>query len=269
MLVAIPSLVTAFTLAASMEHGARKSGGTGLFGWWKKLPWLDTDRWLFGYLFCGLFIFIFGGITGIINASYSLDNVVHNTAWMPAHFHQTIAGPVFLAFIGGSLLLISTLGGKEIALKRLNVWIPYLWTLGIMVFSTGLFIGGIAGEPRRTNMGLSYTNPASPLYQPSWNVARVAGTIGGVIMCLTMLLFFVIFFGTLLRKKTSEGALEFPVTTVYHDEDVVAVQSLRPWLVATVILLIVAYTMPFVELAKARYEGAPRYSPASPVALRK
>lgn len=264
LLVAIPSLVTAFTLAASMEHGARARGGTGLFGWWKKLPYADPDRWMFSYLFAGLFIFLFGGITGIINASYNLDMVVHNTAWMPAHFHQTVAGPVFLAFIGGSLLLVSTLGGREIALKRLNPWIPYLWTLGIMTFSTGLFIGGVAGEPRRTNMGLSYTNPASPLYQPAWRIAKVIGTIGGVIMFMAMVLFFIVFFATLLKKKVTEGALEFPVSEPLHDENVPAVQSLTPWIVAAALLLIVAYTMPFVELAKAKYEGAPPYDPASP-----
>ena len=46
---------------------------------------LDKDRWLFSYLFAGLVIFIFGGVTGVINASYNLDNVVHNTSWLPAH----------------------------------------------------------------------------------------------------------------------------------------------------------------------------------------
>lgn len=269
MLVAIPSLVTAFTLAASMEHGARRNGGTGLFRWWRKLPFLDRERWLFGYLFAGLFLFIFGGITGIINASYNLDNVVHNTAWLPAHFHQTVAGPVFLAFIGGSLLLVTTLTGREVAMKKLNVWIPYVWTLGIMVFSTGLFAGGIAGEPRRTNMGLSYTNPSSPLYQIDWSFARIAGSIGGAIMFLAMLLFFLVFFSTLLRAKTSEGGLELPVSEPLHDEDVRAVRTLTPWIVAAVILLIVAYTAPFLELGRAKYEGAPPYSPASPVAERR
>lgn len=268
LLVAIPSLVTAFTLAASMEHGARQRGGKGLFGWWAKLPYLDRDRWLFSYLFAGLFIFIFGGITGIINASYNLDTVVHNTAWLPAHFHQTVAGPVFLAYLGGSLLLVSTLTGREIAWKAVNVWIPYIWTLGIMVFSTGLFIGGIAGEPRRTNMGLSYTNPNSPLYQPTWRVAKLAGTIGGTIMFIAMLLFFAVFFATLLRKRTAEPVLELPTSGVYHDEDVPAVQRFAPWLVAAAILLVVAYTIPFVELAKGRYEGAPPYSPSSPVPQR-
>jgi cytochrome c oxidase subunit 1 len=52
MLVAVPSFATAFTLAASMEHGARLQGGRGLMGWWKKLPYFDKDRWLFSYFFC-------------------------------------------------------------------------------------------------------------------------------------------------------------------------------------------------------------------------
>ena len=268
MLVAVPSLVTAFTLAASLEYGSRQRGGTGLFGWWKKLPYLDGDRWLFSYLFAGLVIFISGGITGIVNASYNLNAVVHNTAWMPAHFHQTVAGPVFLAFIGASLLLLSTLTGKEIAFKRVNVWIPYIWTIGIMIFSGGLFYGGVAGGPRRTNMGLTYTNPDSPLYQRAWHTAERVGAIGGTLMFVAMLLYFLVFFGTMLRKKTFEGRLELPVSEPYHDEDIRAVQSLRPWLIAAVILLIVAYTAPFMQIARGRYPGAPPYRPDNPVAIR-
>jgi cytochrome c oxidase subunit 1 len=266
MLVAIPSIVTAFTLAASMEHGARQQGGTGLFGWWKKLPYLDRERWMFGYLFAGLFLFIFGGITGIVNASYNLDNVVHNTAWIPAHFHQTVAGPVFLSFLAGSLLLLSTLTGKEIAFKTLNVWVPYIWTLGIMIFSTGLFVGGVAGEPRRTNMGLTYTNPSSPLYRADWTFARRVGTIGGVVMFIAMVLFFVVFFTTALRARKAEPMLVMPVSEPYHDEDVPAVRNFTPWVVAALLLLVIAYTVPFMDLARAKYPGAPAYSPSSPVA---
>lgn len=268
LLVAVASLVTAFTLAASMEHGARQRGGRGLFGWWRKLPWVDGERWMFGYLLAGLIIFIPGGITGIINASYNLDNVVHNTAWMPAHFHQTVAGPVFLAFIGGSLLLLSTLTGKQIALPRLNAWVPWIWTLGIMVFSTGLFVGGIAGEPRRTNMGLSYTNPSSPLYQPTWTFAKRVGTVGGVIMFVAMVCYFAVFFTTLLRKRTMEPALELPSSEPLHDENVPAVQNLRPWIVAAVVLLVIAYTVPFIELARGGYEGAPPYTPSGLASVR-
>jgi cytochrome c oxidase subunit I len=264
MLVAIPSFATAFTVAASMEHGAKQRGGTGLLGWWTKLPYLDTERWMFPYLFCGLVIFIFGGITGIVNASYGMNNVVHNTSWLPAHFHQTVAGPVFLSFIGMSLYLLSKLTGKEIKFKELNVWVPYIWMFGIMIFSTGLFVGGIGGEPRRTNMGMSYTNPDSLLYHHDWAFARVLGSLGGIIMTVAMIFWFLIFFATFIARAQKAGALELIVSEPYHDEQVRAVQSFTPWLIGSALLLLVAYGPPLTQTIRSNFPGAPPYSPNNP-----
>src|SRR5690606_35679687 len=39
MMVGVPSLLTAFTVAASLELGGRRRGGKGFFGWIQKLPW--------------------------------------------------------------------------------------------------------------------------------------------------------------------------------------------------------------------------------------
>ena len=86
-----------------------------------------------------------------------------------------------------------------------NVWVPYIWTLGIMIFSTGLFIGGASGEPRRTNMGLTYTDPQSHLYHPDWQAAKILGSLGGTIMTLAALMFFVVFFATLFGKRVKQG----------------------------------------------------------------
>jgi cytochrome c oxidase subunit 1 len=267
MLVAVPSFATAFVMAASMELGARERGGRGLIGWWKKLPYLDTNRWLFGYFFCGLVIFIFGGVTGVINASYNLDVVVHNTSWLPAHFHQTVAGPVFLSYIGMTLFLVAKLTGKEIKLPHWNVWVPYIWTLGIMIFSTGLFIGGAGGEPRRTNMGLTYMNPQSPLYHADWGTAKMLGTIGGTIMALAALMFFIVFFTTLLSRATRSGALELIVSEPYHDEQVRAVQSFTPWLAGAVLLLVIAYTPPIVQTLRSNFPGARAFTPDRPTPI--
>ncbi|HZR06769.1 MAG TPA: cbb3-type cytochrome c oxidase subunit I [Candidatus Udaeobacter sp.] len=268
MLVAIPSFLTAFTLAASMEYGARERGGRGLMGWWTKLPYLDKDRWLFAYLFAGLVIFIFGGVTGIINASYNLDVVVHNTSWLPAHFHQTIAGPVFLAYIGMSLFLVAELMGKQIRFPTLNVWVPYVWTLGIMIFSTGLFIGGAGGEPRRTNMGISYTNPQSHLYHADWQFAKMLGSTGGTIMTIAALMFFAVFFATLFGKRNKSGALELIVSEPYYDEQVPAVQSFTPWLLGAALLLVIAYAAPIAQTVRSNFPGAPPYSQDNPAPLR-
>jgi cytochrome c oxidase subunit 1 len=264
MLVAVPSFVTAFTLAASMEHGARERGGRGLMGWWAKLPYIDKERWLFSYLFAGLVIFIFGGVTGVINASYNLDNVVHNTSWLPAHFHQTIAGPVFLAYIGMSLFLVSKLSGKEIKFPTWNVWVPYIWTLGIMIFSTGLFIGGSGGEPRRTNMGMSYTNPQSHLYHADWGYAKMLGSIGGTIMAIAALMFFVVFFATLFGKRIKQGALDLIMSEPYYDERVPVVQTFTPWLAGAALLLVIAYAPPITQTIRSNFPGAPAYSPDNP-----
>ncbi len=264
MLVAVPSFVTAFTLAASLEHGAREQGGRGLLGWWSKLPYIDKDRWLFSYLFAGLVIFIFGGVTGVINASYNLDTVVHNTSWLPAHFHQTVAGPVFLSYIGMSLFLVAQLTGKEVKFKTLNVWMPYIWTLGIMIFSTGLFIGGAGGEPRRTNMGMSYTDPQSRLYHADWQAAKMLGSIGGTIMAIAALIFFIVFFATLFGKRTKQGALELIVSEPYHDERVPWVQSFTPWLAGAALLLVIAYAPPIAQTIRSNFPGAPPYSPDNP-----
>jgi cytochrome c oxidase subunit 1 len=267
MLVAVPSFATAFALAASMEHGARANGGRGLLGWWTKLPYLDRDRWLFSYFFCGLFIFIFGGVTGIINASYNLDTVVHNTSWLPAHFHQTVAGPIFLSYIGMSLFLLAKLTGKKIKLRGWNVWVPYIWTLGIMIFSTGLFIGGAGGEPRRTNMGLTYANPQSPLYHADWQTAKMLGSVGGIIMTIAALMFFIIFFATLFARSTKAGTLELIVSEPYHDEPVRAVQSFTPWLAGAALLLIIAYAPPIAQTLRSNFPGARAFIPESPLPL--
>lgn len=268
--VAIPSMLTAFTLAASLEHGARNNGGSGLFGWWKKLPYFSRENWMFSYLFCGLVIFIFGGITGIINASYSMNSVIHNTAWLPAHFHLTVGGPVFLGILGMSLFLIAGILKKPVRLSALAVAVPYVWTLGTFVFSTGLFWGGLRGEPRRTNLGLTYLNPASANYRPDWWITTHIGMIGGLIMGVAILLYFVVLVRSLAGAR--EASLEakpfsIPLGQAYHDEDVPAVRNFAPWVTAAVLIVVAAYYMPIHEIVHSHIPGALGYHPDSPVAV--
>ncbi len=268
--VALPSFVTAFTMAASLEYGARQNGGKGLFVWWKKLPYRDEGhRWFFSYMFCGLFLFIFGGITGIINASYGMNQVVHNTAWMPGHFHMTVAGPVFLSFIGMTLILVSQLLGKEIKLKLFINWVPYMWTMGIFLFSFGLSYGGVHGEPRRTNLGLTYLNPGSPLYRPDWKIPTAATAIGGTIMTMAMVIYFVIFFATVFSRKVYEPQISLPTSTPLHDENIPWVKDMKPWLIASVLALIVAYGPPIYEIYQSQLTGSVPFGPDSPVSREK
>ncbi len=264
-MVALPSFMTAFTVAASLESGARARGGRGLFGWWRALPYFDRDRYLFAYCFAGLALFVFGGITGIINASAGMNNLVHNTAWIPGHFHTTLGGPTFLSFIAMSLLLLTQLTGKPLRWPGLNILVPYLWLGGVLIFSVGLSVAGLIGAPRRANLGPSYADPSSPLFMPDWQIWDHIGALGGVIMGIAMLCYFLVFFGTLFSRAQAPATLVFPTAEAYHDEPAPLLQRFTPWVVAAIILLFVAYVPPLYEIVTGPTQAVPGYAPSRPV----
>ncbi len=267
--VALPSFITAFTVAASLEYAGRKNGAKGLFGWIFKLPYFDKDRYLFAYLICGLILFIFGGFTGLVNASYSLNNMVHNTAFIPGHFHMTVAGPVFLAIIGMSIYLTEKLTGKTIVMPYANTLVPYLWTIGIFIFSSGLMWGGLLGEPRRTNTGMTYLNPESPLYTSDWVPTTTLALIGGIIMTLAFVLYFISFFSMLFSKTKSVGSLVFPVSDAYHDEPRIALlDGFKPWLVLMIIVILIAYIPAIMDVLNYIGPEALPYVPENPLPVK-
>ena len=267
--VAIPSFITAFTIAASLEYASWRRGyRKGFFGWMFRLPYFDKDRYLFAYLICGLILFIFGGLTGLVNASYSLNNMVHNTAWMPGHFHMTVAGPVFLGIIGMTLYIYEQISGKEIRLKRIATIVPHIWMVGMLIFSTGLMAGGLMGEPRRTNLGMSYLDPDSPLFRPDWVMTTGITVLGGVILFASAGLFFIVLIDLLFTKKTKESVLSFPAYEVLHDEKrIPLLDSFKPWVVIMIFVILVAYIPVFRDIANLTGPGAKPFSPDNPTPL--
>lgn len=269
--VALPSLITAFTLAASLEYAGRQRGGKGLFGWITKLPYFDKEKWFFSYLISGLIIFIFGGISGIVNASYQMNTAVHNTAWVPGHFHLTVAGPVLLAFLGGSMYLIHQFMGKPVKMKGWTLSVPYIYTIGVSIFSWGLMRGGLLGMPRRTNTGASYANPESVLYQPDWMPYIDITVIGGIIMFLAIVIFVVAFFATVFARSevtADEPEVTFPITAPLHNEPSLWLRNFKPFIIIAIILIVLSYTPVIYDVLQSTYDGSLPYSPNSPVPLR-
>jgi cytochrome c oxidase subunit 1 len=106
---------------------------------------------------------------------------------------------------------------------------------GTFVFSSGLFLGGLRGEPRRTNLGLTYMNPAPLSYRSDWWVPAQMGMVGGCIMGLAILLYFIVLVRSLAAASdaaASEVPFSLPASETYHDEDVSAVRNFTPWVAA-------------------------------------
>jgi cytochrome c oxidase subunit 1 len=100
-----------------------------------------------------MLMFAFGGISGLINASYNVNLVVHNTAWVPGHFHLTVGTAVTLTYMGISYWLVPYLRGRELWNRQLALVQAWLWFVGMGIFSHSMHRLGLMGMPRRTKIG--------------------------------------------------------------------------------------------------------------------
>jgi cytochrome c oxidase subunit I len=122
-LVALPTLLTVFTICASVEIAARLRGGRGPFGWIRALPW-DNPIMLavaFSFVLLG-----FGGAGGLINMSYQLDTTIHNTQWITGHFHLIFGGAIVIMYFAIAYDLWPHLTGRALLsqnLVRTQLWL--------------------------------------------------------------------------------------------------------------------------------------------------
>jgi cytochrome c oxidase subunit 1 len=138
--------------------------------------------------------------------------------------------------------------------------------IGVLIFSAGLSWGGLIGEPRRTNLGMTYLNPKSELFTPEWVPTTMLALFGGIIMTIAGILFFVVFFGTMLSKRKEEAVLEIPVSEAFHDEKRIPLfDRFKPWLVTMAVILVIAYTPALMNAVKNPGPGAPRFTPDNPI----
>ncbi|MFN8590237.1 MAG: cbb3-type cytochrome c oxidase subunit I [Thermomicrobiales bacterium] len=204
LIIFFPSVITAFSVMASLESAGRARGGKGLFGWIPKLPWGDPS--VVAQLLAML-VFVLGGITGLINASYSLNKVVHNTAFVPGHFHLTVGTAVTLSVMGIAYWLTPYMTGHALWAPKLGVLQAWLWAIGVLIFARGQMSGGMDGMPRRSAIG-----EAGYLSQVDWTLANQLTAVGGIIMTVSGLLFFLVIVGTILRKQPAP--LDVPISQV-------------------------------------------------------
>lgn len=240
--VFFPSLLTFFNVVASLESGARARGGTGLVAWFRKLPWSDPSLTA---QVLAMLLFAFGGIGGLVNASYSLNLVVHNTAYIVGHFHLTVGTAVTLSFMGITYWLVPVLCGKGLWSRRLALGQAWLWFGAMTLFSFALHDLGILGMPRRTLIS------AAPYVQPDWRPLLPLVGIGGTLLFVSALLYL----GNLYMtwRVSTAPAPEVPAFAEAlsgPEEAPAMLDRWQPWLVLTVLFVLLAYAHPLWHLVQ-------------------
>ena len=231
-LVVIPSMMTAFTVIASLEKAGRARGGKGLFGWITKLPWSDPS--VAAQLLAGL-LFFPAGIGGIINASASLDLLIHNTAWIPGHFHLTVATTSTLSFMGITFWMIPHMTGKALYRPKLALASAWTWFVGMIVFSTGMHWLGLLGAPRRVPLSMA------PYNNPTWQVSELLTGIGGGILFIAAILYFWVVIGMLTNKQKAVVEVPIAEAEVSPSKTPILLDTWKPWLALSIILVIIGY----------------------------
>jgi len=245
MFVGIPSLITAFTVAASLELGGKRAGGRGVLGWIWKLPWKDPS---FAAQVLAMIAFIFGGAGGIVNASFNLDPLVNDTAWIPGHFHLTVGTAVTLTFMGMAFWWVPHLTGRRLLSRRLALASAWTWFVGMMIFGVGMHWQGILAVPRRALVS------AAPdwAYAGTEVPAAITG-VSGVFLLLAIILFFTVLIGTITSgQKLAENerpAIPFVDAVELRSEGVLKVLDMVwGWFLIAALLVAVAYLPTLIDM---------------------
>jgi len=239
--VALPTLVTGFTVIASLEIAGRLRGGKGLFGWIGTLPW--TNPMVLAVILA-LLMLIFGGFGGIVNASYAMNAMIHNTAWVPGHFHLIFAGTTVIMYLAVAYYLWPILVGKPLFSNSMALVQLWTWFIGMSVLTTPWHVLGLLGQPRRIST-VVYNN----LLTLSWKPYELMMILGGLILLGSACLFIYNLVKTQLTPLVGEFTAEIEYAEPIHAVGVLPeyLNDLKLWNKVIAVLMAISFGYPILQ----------------------
>ncbi|MBC7573608.1 MAG: cbb3-type cytochrome c oxidase subunit I, partial [Herminiimonas sp.] len=122
-----------------------------------------------------IYLFVLGGITGILLASPTIDYQVHNTVFLVAHFHNVAIPGALFGLLAGYHFWFPKAFGFRLD-ERLGKVSAYCWIFGFMLAFFPLYALGLMGLPRRS---VAYTVPS---YVP----LQIAAFLGAILLTVAL-----------------------------------------------------------------------------------
>ena len=166
LIIAVPTGIKIFSWLATMWGGSIEF----------KAPML--------YALGFIWLFVLGGVTGVVLANGSIDFALHDTYYVVAHFHYVMAIAAIFAMFGAWFYWIGKMSGRDYpeGLAKVQFWVFFI---GVNVLFFPQHFLGVAGMPRRI--------PDYPDVFTGWNMVS---SIGAAITMLGTLIFYYIVFYT-------------------------------------------------------------------------
>ncbi len=221
----LASMIHALSIPGAMEVAQRAKGyNKGLFEWLRKAPWGNPT---FSGVFIALVGFGFlGGISGVMMGTEQLNLLIHNTIYVPGHFHATVVIGTTLTFMALTYFLIPVLFRREMILPGLAKIQPYLFGFSMYFFSLVMMGAGTLGVSRRhwdmafSGHALAYEWPgAAYLMMGLVGISGIVAIVGGAAYVLITV--GSVFFG----KKLDAGAVSPRFTPVSRAAPTAAAQT--------------------------------------------
>ena len=200
----LASMIHGLTIPGAIEVAQRAKGyNNGLFEWLRKAPWGNP-------IWSGVFISIIGfgflgGISGVMMGTEQLNMIIHNTIYVPGHFHATVVVGTTLTFMALTYFLIPVLFRREMINPGLAKIQPYLFGLSMYFFCLVMMGAGTLGVSRRhwdmafSGAAMAYEWPgAAYLLMGLVGISGIAAISGGAIYIYVTV-------GSLLWGKKLDG----------------------------------------------------------------
>ena len=176
----LPQLGQSFFTAASTAIAI--PAGVQIFCWIATI-WSGRPRYTTSFLFVigFFFLFIIGGLSGVMTASIPYDLQVHDTYFVVSHLHYVLLGGAVFPLFGAFYFWFPKITGRLLS-ERLGKWNFWLFFIGVNVTFFPMHILGLLGMPRRI-----YTY----LPEMGWGGLNLLVSLGAVIIVVSVSTFLV------------------------------------------------------------------------------
>ncbi|WP_338762369.1 cbb3-type cytochrome c oxidase subunit I [Massilia sp. METH4] len=211
MAVAVPTAIQVFAWIGTLWKGTSERG---------RLKITPPALFILGFLF----IFVLGGLTGVMVAVVPYDWQVHDSYFIVAHFHYVLIGGMVFPLFAALCYWQPLVNGHAVSARVAR------WSFGLMFggFNVAFFpmhVSGLLGMPRRV-----YTYPSGL----GWETLNLVSTLGAFVFAAGVVLFFAAMARALTKPEKdpgnpwNAGTLEWLPSECYATRSIPQVDSADP-----------------------------------------
>jgi len=201
-----------------------------------------------------LLMLILGGFGGVVNASYAMNAMIHNTAWVPGHFHLIFAGTTVIMYFAIAYYLWPMLVQKPLFSNSMALIQLWTWFIGMGILTTPWHVLGLLGQPRRIS-SVVYNS----LLTLAWKPYELAMIFGGLILLGSACLFVYNLAKTQLAPTTEAFTQQIEYAEPIHPVKVLPeyLNDFKLWNRVIAVLMLISFGVPILQFFFINTFGSP------------